>query len=108
MFTSADKAVDNIFKKPTSVFVRAKAREILFDGVPLDCTGKDFASSAICNVLKEKEDALLPDGPGRYLFSLFGPVRTNTYNVYEVAVHLGYHVITRSSLLLTLYQSTAY
>ncbi|XP_050598000.1 sensory neuron membrane protein 1 isoform X2 [Bombus affinis] len=68
-----NKAVDNIFKKPTSVFVRAKAREILFDGVPLDCTGKDFASSAICNVLKEKEDALLPDGPGRYLFSLFGP-----------------------------------
>lgn len=67
--------MDNIFKKPESVFIRAKAREILFDGLPVDCTGKDFASSAICSVLKEKDDALIADGPGRYLFSLFGPVR---------------------------------
>ncbi|XP_012339100.2 LOW QUALITY PROTEIN: sensory neuron membrane protein 1-like [Apis florea] len=68
-----NKAVDSIFKKPSSVFVRAKAREILFDGLPVDCTGKDFATSAICSVLKEKDDALIADGPGRYLFSLFGP-----------------------------------
>ncbi|XP_017757979.1 PREDICTED: sensory neuron membrane protein 1-like [Eufriesea mexicana] len=68
-----NKAVDSIFKKPKSVFVRAKAREILFDGIPVDCTVKDFASTAICNALKENADALIPDGPGRYLFALFGP-----------------------------------
>ncbi|CAK9811125.1 Sensory neuron membrane protein 1 [Anthophora plagiata] len=67
------KGVDSIFKKPGTVFVKAKAREILFDGLPVDCTVKDFAGSAICNVLKTKDDALVPDGEGRYLFSLFGP-----------------------------------
>ncbi|XP_017795434.1 PREDICTED: sensory neuron membrane protein 1-like [Habropoda laboriosa] len=68
-----NKGVDSIFKKPNSVFVRAKVREILFDGLPVDCTVKDFAGSAICSVLKTKPDALIPDGEGRYLFSLFGP-----------------------------------
>ncbi|CAD1478955.1 unnamed protein product [Heterotrigona itama] len=69
-----NKAVDNLFHKPSSVFVRAKAREILFDGLPVDCTGKDFASTAICTALKEKEDALMPgEQPGQYLFSVFGP-----------------------------------
>ncbi|KAK9307568.1 hypothetical protein QLX08_002178 [Tetragonisca angustula] len=69
-----NKGVDNIFHKPSTVFVRAKAREILFDGLPIDCTGKDFASTAICNALKEKEDTLMPGvEPGHYLFSVFGP-----------------------------------
>ncbi|XP_076753044.1 sensory neuron membrane protein 1 [Xylocopa sonorina] len=67
-----NKAVDSIFKKPGSIFVRAKAREILFDGLPIDCTVKDFAGSAICSVLKEKADSLVPNGENRYLFSLFG------------------------------------
>ncbi|XP_015438364.1 PREDICTED: sensory neuron membrane protein 1-like [Dufourea novaeangliae] len=68
------KAVDSIFKKPTSVFMRAKAREILFDGIPIDCTVKDFAGTAICNGLKEKApDGLIPvDADGHYLLSLFG------------------------------------
>ncbi|CAK9823842.1 Sensory neuron membrane protein 1 [Anthophora retusa] len=68
-----NKGVDSIFKKPGTMFVRAKAREILFDGLPVDCTVKDFAGSAICNVLKTKDDALVPNGEGHYLFSLFGP-----------------------------------
>lgn len=72
-----DKAVDSIFKKPSSVFVKTKAKNILFDGITVDCTVKDFAGSAVCNILKEKTDDLIPVGDGTYLFSLFGPVRTH-------------------------------
>ena len=69
-----NKAVDSIFKKPGTVFVKAKAKDILFDGLPIDCTVKDFAGAATCNVLKGKaeENGLLSDGEGHYRFSLFG------------------------------------
>ncbi|XP_050445095.1 sensory neuron membrane protein 1-like [Cataglyphis hispanica] len=66
------KAVDSIFHKPASLFIKAKAKEILFDGLPVDCTVKDFAGSAVCNVLKTEAKDLVPDGEDRYKFSLFG------------------------------------
>ncbi|XP_070167686.1 sensory neuron membrane protein 1-like isoform X1 [Polyergus mexicanus] len=66
------KAVDSIFHKPASLFVKAKAKDILFNGLPVDCTVKDFAGSAVCNVLKTEAKDLVPDGEDRYKFSLFG------------------------------------
>ncbi|KAF3427604.1 hypothetical protein E2986_13422 [Frieseomelitta varia] len=61
-----------MFHKPSSIFVRVKAREILFDGLPIDCTGKDLGSKIICNVLKQRDDVFIPAGSGQYLFSIFG------------------------------------
>ncbi|XP_012225459.1 sensory neuron membrane protein 1-like isoform X1 [Linepithema humile] len=66
------KAVDSIFHKPDSIFVRAKAKDILFDGLPVDCTVTDFAGSAVCNLLKTEAKDLVPDGENRYKFSIFG------------------------------------
>ncbi|KAM0730087.1 Sensory neuron membrane protein 1 [Formica fusca] len=66
------KAVDSIFHKPASLFVKAKAKDILFNGLPVDCTVKDFAGSAVCNILKTEAKDLVPDGEDRYKFSLFG------------------------------------
>ncbi|KAK9307566.1 hypothetical protein QLX08_002177 [Tetragonisca angustula] len=67
-----NKTVDTMFHKPSSIFVRVKAREILFDGLPIDCTGKDFGSKVICSVLKQRNDVFIPTGPEQYLFSIFG------------------------------------
>ncbi|XP_054015227.1 sensory neuron membrane protein 1-like [Hylaeus anthracinus] len=67
-----NKAMDSIFKKPNSVFVRAKAKDILFEGLPIDCTVKDFAGSAVCTQLKQQEDQFRTDGKGNYYFSMFG------------------------------------
>ncbi|KAL2716851.1 sensory neuron membrane protein 1-like [Vespula squamosa] len=67
-----NKAVDSIFKKPDSIFVKVKAREILFDGLPVDCTVKDFAGSAVCSILKSEGKDLVNDGDNRYKFSIFG------------------------------------
>ncbi|XP_011635608.1 sensory neuron membrane protein 1-like isoform X1 [Pogonomyrmex barbatus] len=66
------KAVNSIFHKPESLFVTAKAKDILFDGLPVDCTVTDFAGSAVCNLLKTEAKDLVPDGENRYKFSLFG------------------------------------
>lgn len=90
----ADKAVDSIFKKPSSVFVTAKAKEILFEGLPVDCTVKDFAGSATCNVLKEKAESLVPVGEGKYLFSLFGHVRTCIMYLNIVGFKFATHLFT--------------
>lgn len=73
-----DKAVDSIFKKPDSVFVKVKAREILFDGLPVDCSVKDFAGSAVCGILKSEGKDLMNDGDDHYRFAIFGAVRIHT------------------------------
>ncbi|XP_076661699.1 sensory neuron membrane protein 1 isoform X2 [Halictus rubicundus] len=67
----ANKGVDSIFKKPKTIFMKVKAKDILFDGMAIDCNVKDFAGSTICGVLKERKD-LLPGGENIYLLSLFG------------------------------------
>ena len=74
-----------MFHKPSSIFVKVKVREILFDGLPIDCTGRDFVTKVICNVLKERDDVFQRAGPGQYLFSVLGSVRTYIYTpVYYI------------------------
>lgn len=67
------KAVDSIFHKPSSVFVTATAREILWTGLPVDCSVKDFAGSAVCGIIREDDSGFIKDGEN-YKFALFGPV----------------------------------
>ncbi|XP_076281251.1 sensory neuron membrane protein 1 isoform X2 [Lasioglossum baleicum] len=65
------KAMDSIFRKPQTIFMKVKAKDFLFDGIPIDCNVKDFAGSTICGVLKDRDD-LIPAGGNIYLLSLFG------------------------------------
>lgn len=69
-----DKAINSIFKNPDNVFVKVKAMDLMFDGLPIDCTVQDFAGSAVCTMLKENADDFIPDGVDRYKFALFGAV----------------------------------
>ncbi|XP_033218894.1 sensory neuron membrane protein 1-like isoform X2 [Belonocnema kinseyi] len=66
------KAINSIFQKPESIFIKAKVKDILFDGLPIDCTVTDFAGSAVCTILKEQAADLVNDGENKYLFSFFG------------------------------------
>ncbi|KAF7992411.1 hypothetical protein HCN44_001736 [Aphidius gifuensis] len=72
MVSLAGKAVDSIFHKPSSVFVKATVREILWTGLPVDCSVQDFAGKAVCGILREDDSALLKDGEENYKFALFG------------------------------------
>lgn len=63
-----NKAFDSIFKKPESVFIKTTVRELFFHGVRFDCSASDFAASAVCGALKEKEEILIPEGDSIYRF----------------------------------------
>ncbi|KAJ8927991.1 hypothetical protein NQ314_019519 [Rhamnusium bicolor] len=68
-----NKAIKSIFSNPTSIFVTAKANDILFDGVIINCGVKDFAGKAICSQLKEAP-TLKRVSEDELAFSLLAPV----------------------------------
>ena len=48
--------------------------DLFFNGLPIDCSGKDFAKAAVCSKLAENPEGLVVVEPDQYLFSLFGAV----------------------------------
>ena len=63
-------------KKPTSLFIKAKVKDILWNGLFYDCTVKDFAGSAVCNELKLQyaEFGMVMVAENQYMHSLLGSV----------------------------------
>lgn len=73
-----NKAIKSIFSDQTSIFLKAKAKNILFGGVTIKCGVKDFAGRAICTQLK---GAGLPQINDEDLaFSIFGAVNDENLN----------------------------
>lgn len=72
---SLGKALDSIFKKPESIFVKTTVRDLFFHGIPFDCTDvTDFAGSAVCSALKERDHILIQEGGLRYRFGYLAKV----------------------------------
>ena len=71
------KAIKFLFNNPVTPFLTARARDILFDGVPINCTSKDFATTAICTQIRANPAGLKPAGDDIFLFSFFGMVSLN-------------------------------
>jgi hypothetical protein len=70
-------AIPHIFDNPTSVFVTAPAKNLLFEGVPFNCTSGDFSTKAVCSELKKRAHNFHRISEDVYTFSLFGAVRIN-------------------------------
>lgn len=70
------KAIPFIFNDPKTIFLTGRVKDILFDGVVLNCTSKEFASTAVCGQMKGQVPGLkpVPGQPNLLLFSLLGPV----------------------------------
>nr|WBU77221.1 sensory neuron membrane protein [Odontothrips loti] len=66
------KAINPLFNNPTTPFLTEKVRNILFDGVPINCTSSDFAAAAVCTIIRSNPKRLKPQGDGIFLFSFFG------------------------------------
>ncbi|KAJ1531328.1 hypothetical protein ONE63_000012 [Megalurothrips usitatus] len=82
------KAVRFLFNNPTTPFLTAKARDILFDGVPINCTSKDFSASAICTMMRANPQGLKRQGDDIFLFSFFG-ARNGTADPVRLEVRRG-------------------
>lgn len=85
MLSLASKAVNVIFRNPSSVFLTAKVRDILFDGVVINCTVTDFAAKAVCTQLKTEAKDLKQITPTDFAFSFLGPVSDLCKYVFLVA-----------------------
>jgi hypothetical protein len=68
-----NKAIPHIFGHPTSVFLTAPVKNILFEGIPLYCNVTDFSAKAICSEIRKSKD-FLKLGDDIFGFSFFGTV----------------------------------
>lgn len=74
MLPVVGKAMKEIFNKPQSIFVTASVRDILFNGLIVNCSVTSFGAKAVCSQLKGKPDAFDKLGENDLLFSFFGMV----------------------------------
>ncbi|XP_056631142.1 sensory neuron membrane protein 1-like isoform X1 [Diorhabda sublineata] len=52
LLSIVNQAIPHIFKEPKSIYLTDKVKNIVFDGMELNCQGGNFASKAICTQLK--------------------------------------------------------
>lgn len=95
MLSLASKAINSIYNKPDSIFVTAKAMDILFDGVLIHCGVKDFAGKAVCTQLKESPD-LRHVGDDDLAFSFMSPVG---YFIYFFNLSVTFNFYRKTELL---------
>lgn len=75
MLKKIEGAIDNLFRNPTDAFYTGRAMDLLFDGVPIDCSNKaDTFTAAACMQLEER-DAVRKIDDALLKFSMFGGVR---------------------------------
>lgn len=67
---------DQVFHDPVDIFWTGKVMDILFDGIPVDCSADSFEAQAVCSVFSTGEvSAVVPYNDTHYKFSLFASVR---------------------------------
>lgn len=80
------KALTQIFK-PTSPFLTARAMDILFDGVGIDCSSEQFEARSLCSVM-EGEKAIKVVNETYLLFSILGGVSFTIFkNIANPQLH---------------------
>lgn len=68
-------AINDIFHNPKDPFWTGKAMDLMFDGLPLDCTSEDFNAKAVCSVFETGEtQQIQPNGEDHFKFSVLGGV----------------------------------
>lgn len=68
-------AINHLFRQPTTPFWTGRVMDILFDGVPIDCSSEDFSAVAVCSQFQTGEvKAVRQVDDNTYAFSLFAGV----------------------------------
>jgi hypothetical protein len=75
------KAIPSIFGTNESMFLTAPVKDILFDGVLINCTLKDFTARLLCTLMKTQGKDLQKVGRDAFKFSFFGGVTMTLFCV---------------------------
>jgi hypothetical protein len=86
-----NKAIPHIFGHPTSVFLTAPVKNILFEGIPLYCNVTDFSAKAICSEIRKNDKDFLKLGDDIFGFSFFGTV-SMLQNIYNYMYNYMYKI----------------
>jgi hypothetical protein len=74
MLPAIARAIPLIFGTQDSIFLTAPVKDILFDGVLINCTLKDFTAKILCMFIKTQGKDLQKVGKNAFKFSFFGAV----------------------------------
>lgn len=81
------KSVDRIFQNPVDIFWQGRVMDILFDGIPVDCSSDSFEAQAVCSVFSTGDvKAVKPLNDTHYKFSLFASVCFSTLNSFQSTI----------------------
>lgn len=82
-------AVDIIFNSPQHMFYTGRVMDILFDGIPVDCSSDEFEAKAVCSAFATGEvKAARPIDDTHYAFSLLAA--SNGTDLGEFKVYRGF------------------
>lgn len=77
-----ENAIKGVFGNPSDAFWTGRVMDILFDGIPLDCSSNAFEVAAACGEFSSGEHkAIQPLNESFYKFSLFGGVNSYFYQI---------------------------
>jgi hypothetical protein len=79
MLPAIARAIPAIFGTRDSMFLTAPVKDILFDGILINCTLKDFTAKILCTLMRTQGKDLQKVGKGAFKFSLFGAVSTKSF-----------------------------
>lgn len=76
MLNFVENAINGLFHNPKDIFWTGRVMDLLFDGIPLDCTSDAFEVAAACAEFSTGEhSAIQPLNETFFKFSLFAGVR---------------------------------
>ncbi|XP_050507509.1 sensory neuron membrane protein 1-like isoform X1 [Diabrotica virgifera virgifera] len=75
LLSIVNQAITHIFNEPKTIYLTDKVKNIMFNGMELNCQGSDFASKAVCTQIKSQMKGVKesPTQKNVLLFSLIGP-----------------------------------
>lgn len=84
----AYEAINQMFHNPKDMFWTGRVMDILFDGIPVDCSSEEFQSKAVCGVFESGEVAAVQKhNDTHFKFSLLASVSFwDLFNVFNYLV----------------------
>lgn len=90
MLSLLKSAVDVMFNNPQHMFYTGRVMDILYDGIPIDCSSEEFSAQAVCSAFASGEvKAARPHNATHYALSFF---QAGFYTNIQIVFALKYYL----------------